>query len=65
MTVGRKNISEKKDWNTPPKYIKLIYEMFGEVDLDPCSNEYSMLNAKVKFILPVDGLKEEWNYNKI
>ena len=37
MSAGRSNITEKTDWNTPPKYIKLILEMFGEINLDPCS----------------------------
>lgn len=64
-SVGRNNISEKKDWNTPPKYVKLINEFFGEIDLDPCSNEYSLINSKIKYLLPTDGLKESWNYNKI
>ena len=65
MSAGRKHISDKKDWNTPPKYIKLINEMFGEIDLDPCSNEYSMVESKVKYILPINGLVESWNYSKI
>lgn len=64
MTAGRNAISDKKDWNTPPKYIKLINKMF-EVELDPCSNNTSMLNSTVKYILPVDGLKESWNYKTI
>jgi hypothetical protein len=38
----------------------------GEIDLDPCSNQYSIVGAKVKFTLPKhDGLKEEWNYRRI
>lgn len=65
MSAGRKRISEKKDWNTPPKYIKAVYDFFGEVDLDPCSNELSIVNAKTEFILPIDGLKEEWDYKRI
>jgi hypothetical protein len=35
-------------WNTPKKYVSLIYEFFGEVELDPCSNDYSILDAKTK-----------------
>jgi len=65
MTAGRKNISEKKDWNTPPKYVKLIEEFFGEIELDPCSNDGSMINATIKYILPTNGLLESWNYKKI
>jgi len=65
MIAGRKSISEKKDWNTPPKYVELINKMLGEIDLDPCSNEFSLIEAKVKYILPTDGLKEDWDYKKI
>lgn len=65
MTAGRNSISNKKDWNTPPKYIKLITELLEDIDLDPCSNEDSMVDAKIKYILPTDGLKESWNYKKI
>ena len=48
MVAGRNIISEKKDWNTPPKYVKLINDFFGTIDLDPCSNEYSTIDAKNK-----------------
>jgi len=65
MSAGRNNKSNKKDWNTPPKYIELILKMFGSIDLDPCSNEYSMVNAKTKYILPTNGLNENWDFKKI
>lgn len=65
MSAGRKHISDKKDWNTPPKYIELIKEMFDEIDLDPCSNEFSLVDAKIKYQLPTNGLKESWNYKRI
>lgn len=65
MSAGRESISKNKSWNTPPKYIKLIENFLGEIELDPCSNEYSMVNAKVKYKLPIDGLKESWNFKTI
>jgi hypothetical protein len=65
MSAGRKHISEKKDWNTPPKYIESIKEFFGTIDLDPCSNEYSNIDATVEYKLPTDGLLESWNYKRI
>ena len=66
MSIGRKAVSEKKDWNTPPKYVKVVREFFNnEIDLDPCSNEYSTVNANKEYILPVDGLSQSWFYNKI
>jgi len=64
--AGRKAISEKKDWNTPPKYTDLVNEFFdGKIELDPCSNSTSMVNARVNYILPTDGLSESWNYKTI
>lgn len=66
MSAGRKNTSEKKDWNTPPKYVSTVEEFFGGIiDLDPCSNEHSLIKASQKFILPVDGLKIHWGYEHI
>jgi hypothetical protein len=56
MSAGRNIISKNKSWNTPPKYIKLIEEFLGKIELDPCSNEFSMVNANIKYILPTDGL---------
>lgn len=65
MSAGRINNSKNKSWNTPPKYINLINEFFGVVELDPCSNKYSLVNANTKYTLPTNGLKENWNYNTI
>ena len=65
MTAGRNSISSKKDWNTPPKFVELINKMLGDIILDPCSNKNSIIDAKIKYILPTDGLKEDWNYNTI
>jgi hypothetical protein len=60
LSAGRKNSDNKKDWNTPPKYIIPIKELLGEIELDPCSNEYSIVNPKTEFSLPTDGLKQNW-----
>jgi hypothetical protein len=66
MSAGRKNTSEKKNWNTPPKYISVIKKFFdGVPQLDPCSNESSMVGAKTEYILPINGLNESWNYDTI
>jgi hypothetical protein len=65
MSAGRKHISDKKDWNTPPKYVSLVNKMLGNVKLDPCANEHSMVDAEIKYQLPTDGLKEDWNYKTI
>lgn len=65
--AGRSVNSLSQEWCTPPKYVDVINRFFnGHVDLDPCSNENSIVNANVKFMLPYkDGLKEEWNYKNI
>lgn len=66
MTIGRKNISLVKNWNTPKEFIDVISKFLGEIHLDPCSNEYSIVNAKVEYKLPLqDGLKESWNFPTI
>lgn len=67
MTAGRKVNSLSQSWCTPPKYVNAIRRFWnGEIDLDPCSNEYSIVNAKTEYLLPHnDGLKEEWNARTI
>jgi len=67
MSAGRKSNSNKKDWNTPPKYIQPITEFFGgHIGLDPCSNEHSLVNAEREFIFPdKNGLVEEWDAETI
>jgi len=67
MSAGRNINSLSKEWGTPLKYINAIKLFFdGEIDLDPCSNNYSIVNAVVEYKLPVyDGLIESWNYKKI
>lgn len=67
MTAGRTVNSQSHHWCTPKKYVDAIYQFFdGEVELDPCSNEYSIVNAKVEYKLPYDdGLNKDWNFNKI
>lgn len=65
MSAGRKNISEKKDWNTPPKYIDLINKMLGVIELDPCSNENSLVVSTYEYQLPINGLKKNWEYKTI
>lgn len=64
MTAGRSSSeSVSQHWCTPPKYVDAIREFFGgEIALDPCSNEYSIVKAKVEYRLPdSDGLAKRWN----
>lgn len=67
MTAGRKVNSQSQDWGTPLQYVEAVKAVFdGEIDLDPCSNDYSIVKAKTEYKLPnQDGLKASWNYPKI
>ena len=67
MTAGRKVVGQSQDWGTPEKYVEAVREFFGgAVDLDPCSNRYSIVNAGVEYCLPDhDGLGEPWNFPTI
>lgn len=67
MTAGRSINSKSQDWGTPRKYVDAVREVFGgEIALDPCSSPYSIVNAKVEYMLPErDGLRESWDYPTI
>ena len=67
MTAGRKALSDTKHWCTPPNIVGSVKRVFGgEIDLDPCSNEHSLVGARVNFLLPDhDGLVERWDYKYI
>lgn len=67
MSAGRSINTTSQHWGTPLKYVNAVRAMFGGmIDLDPCSNQYSIIGATVEFALPKhDGLKEDWNYWRI
>ena len=67
MTAGRSINSISQEWGTPEKYVKAVREFFGgKIDLDPCSNEYSIVHAKTEYRLPKhDGLSESWDFKTI
>lgn len=67
MTAGRTVNSLSQEWSTPLKYVQAVRTVFGgEIDLDPCSNSYSLVQAAVEYRLPEkDGLKESWDYPRI
>lgn len=53
--------SDAIDWTTPKFIVDLAHELWGGIDLDPCSNAGSIVGAKHTFTLPdQDGLKERW-----
>jgi hypothetical protein len=67
MSAGRTINTLSLDWGTPEKYVAAVKRVFsGEIDLDPCSNRYSVVGARVEYCLPSqDGLKERWDFAKI
>lgn len=67
MTAGRTINTLSQEWGTPEKYVNAVREFFGgHVDLDPCSNKYSIVRANTEYQLPRhDGLRERWNFPTI
>lgn len=47
---------------TPPEFMSVVYQAFGEVDLDPCAHPASPVVAKRKIISSYggDGLRDPW-----
>lgn len=54
--------TERGDWPTPPDLVDLLVDLFGVIDLDPCSNAASIVPAQVRYSGPphVDGLVAPW-----
>ncbi len=67
MTAGRTINTGSQNWGTPEKYVNAVTKMFeNHIALDPCSNEYSIVNADVSYSLPEnDGLSKSWEYMTI
>ena len=67
MSAGRNVNTLSQHWCTPQKYVSAVKEMFDSIiELDPCSNNYSIVEAKVEYMLPEnDGLSETWNFKTI
>lgn len=67
MTAGRSTIPISQTWCTPLKYVQAVRKMFGGcIALDPCSNQYSIINAEVTYQLPdKDGLNHSWDHPTI
>ena len=64
MTAGRTVNSKNHDWCTPKKYVDAIHDLFGgNVALDPCSNQWSIVGADTEYALPErNGLLESWDF---
>lgn len=56
--------SQKSNWCTPQEVIDPIL-LLGEIALDPCSNENSIVPAKRSVCLPENGLEIDWPEAKL
>ncbi|MDR1483963.1 MAG: phage N-6-adenine-methyltransferase [Planctomycetaceae bacterium] len=67
MSAGRQVNTLSQHWCTPKKYVDAVKAMFNNViELDPCSNNFSIVKAKIEYRLPKDnGLLLEWNFKTI
>ena len=67
MSAGRTINTLSQEWGTPAKYVEAVKRVLGGgIDLDPCSNEFSIVGATEEYSLPQhDGLKESWDYPRI
>lgn len=53
--------SESNEYLTPPHIIDRALDFFGgQIDLDPASNEHSLVPAITAFDRKIDGLKQDW-----
>jgi len=54
-------LSQSSEWTTPEIIINKTIELFGEIDLDPCSNpDFPNVSAKIHFTKKDDGLSKDW-----
>lgn len=64
FTNIEKNIhfsSKSKEWTTPQIIIDKTIQLFGEIDLDPCSNpDFPNIPAQRHFEKKEDGLSRDW-----
>lgn len=66
MTAGRTVNSASHHWGTPTTYVQAVRAVLGEIALDPCSNEHSVVGAKTEYSLPeTDGLAATWDFPTI
>lgn len=53
--------SESVEWYTPTDVVNRVVRLFGEIDLDPCSNESEPnVPARQHYTKTDDGLTQEW-----
>jgi len=56
-------LSESPEWNTPRTIINKTIQLFGSIDLDPCSNSYTNPNvpAELHYIADDNSLMQPWH----
>jgi len=55
-------LSQTSEWTTPQLIIEKTIQLFGKIDLDPCSNpDFPNVPAKKYFTKQEDGLLKEWH----
>jgi hypothetical protein len=52
--------SSSSDWNTPLEILDLVVRVFGEIDLDPCSDAAGNVPAKQRYMKGDNGLTRLW-----
>ncbi len=67
MTAGRTVNAASHHWGTPLVYVEAVRKVFGgRIALDPCSNQFSVVQAATEYRLPeVDGLEASWDFPRI
>jgi hypothetical protein len=57
--------SKSVHYNTPKWFLDLVIKATGPIDLDPCSNEWSIVPSRKKYLFSEgqDGLKMAWENN--
>lgn len=54
--------SATPEWHTPPHILSRVIEVFGAIDLDPCSNSHETPNvsAAMHYTFEDNGLHQQW-----
>lgn len=56
---------QSQDWCTPTWILDAVRAAFGvlQIDLDPCSNDTSLVGARVEYKVPANnGLEDSWDF---
>jgi hypothetical protein len=52
--------SKYQEWNTDPDFLALVRQV-APIDLDPCSNQWSLVGARHTFNEKENGLDKKWS----